>query len=212
MVRKARSRSSDLRTYGFPDVLPLFPGLQLKTLWLGDPYHGEWAAEDGWGHDATYAAVEALIKSKGFKELIYVVENDRFLRPVHFTRTSVGPPPVETEDISERQPQPSTWDAMMKARDGADSGACVELYRILDDGKRRLPLKTEFESIQEASAESDGQIEVRVRRGTDADYLQDGQQNEWAQPLSELFNQYSWEEIQAKGLYVDAEDDPTAHL
>ncbi|KAL8850280.1 MAG: hypothetical protein Q9221_004790 [Calogaya cf. arnoldii] len=200
------------RTYGFQDVLPLFPGLQLTTLWLGDPYHGEWAAEDGWGHDAAYWIVEALIKSKGFKELIYVVESDQFMKPVHFTRTLAGPPRVETQEISERHPQPSIWDAMMKERDGADSGARVELYRLLDNGKRRVPLRTEFETVQEASAEKDGQIEVRVRRGKDADYVQNGEHGELAQPLSELFKQYRWQEILDKKLYVDPEDDPTAHL
>lgn len=70
---------------------------------------------------------------------------------------------------------------MVKERDGAHCGACVELYRLLDDGKRRIPLGTEFKSVQEPSAETGGQIEVRVRRRKDANYIQDGEQQELAQ-------------------------------
>ncbi|KAL8991445.1 MAG: hypothetical protein Q9169_007869 [Polycauliona sp. 2 TL-2023] len=100
----------------------------------------------------------------------------------------------------------------MKERDGADSGACVELYRLLDNGKRRIPLRSEFESVQETSTGTHGQIEVRVTRGKDAVYVQDGQQSKWGKGLSDLFKRYSWKEIQDQGLHIDGEDDPTAHL
>ncbi|KAL8855703.1 MAG: hypothetical protein Q9178_007669 [Gyalolechia marmorata] len=192
-------------TYSFEEVLPLFPGLQLSTLWVGDPFHGKWSSEDGWGHNATYSTVDELIKSQGFKELIYVVENDRFLKPVRFQ----GP---GTQEAESRHPQPSTWDAMIKERDG--SSASVEMYRLLEDGSHRIPLRTEFERVQEATGMGDeGQIEVRIKRGTNADHVQKGELlNQWAKGLHELFNELSWEEIKEKGLYVEAEDVPTAHL
>ncbi|KAL8905046.1 MAG: hypothetical protein Q9171_006824 [Xanthocarpia ochracea] len=195
-------------TYSFEQVLPLFPGLQLSTLWVGDPFHGKWSSEDGWGHNATYSTVDELIKSQGFKELIFVVENDRFLKPVRFDSHATS----GTQGAESRHPQPSTWDAMIKERDGPS--ASVEMYRLLDDGSHRIPLRTEFETVQEATGKGDeGQIEVRIKRGTNADHVQKGELvNEWAKGLYDLFKELSWEEIKEKELYVEAEDDPTAHL
>ncbi|KAL8703705.1 MAG: hypothetical protein Q9201_003106 [Fulgogasparrea decipioides] len=204
-------------TYSFSDVLPLFPGMQLSTLCLGDPFHGQWAQEDGWGHDAAYNAVETFIKSQGFKELIYIVEHDRFMKPVSFTSfqaATATQPQVETTKTTDRHPQPSTWDSLIKERDGADSGASVPMYRLLDGGQRRLPLKVEFETVQEPSEENaDGQIEIRIRRGSGSHYAQQGELfNQFAQPLSDLFKELTWNEILEKDLYLDGEDDPTAHL
>ncbi|KAL8643810.1 MAG: hypothetical protein Q9226_008107 [Calogaya cf. arnoldii] len=111
-----------------------------------------------------------------------------------------------------RHPQPSTWEAMIKERDGPS--ASVEMYRLLEDGSHRIPLRTEFETIQDATGKGDeGQIEVRIKRGTNADHVQEGELvNEWAKGLHDLFKELSWEEIKEKELYVEAEDDPTAHL
>ena len=202
-------------THYFEQVLPLFPGLQLSTLWVGDPFHGKWSLEDGWGHNATYRTVDDLIKSQGFKELIYVIENDRFLKPVRFetwSATNTTDSTSGTQEAEPRHPQPSTWDAMIKERDGPS--ASVEMYRLLEDGSHRIPLRTEFETVQEATGNGDeGQIEVRIKRGTNADHVQKGELvNEWAKGLHDLFKEVSWEEIKEKGLYVEAEDDPTAHL
>ncbi|KAL9580589.1 MAG: hypothetical protein Q9203_006240 [Teloschistes exilis] len=52
--------------FSFQDVLPLFPGLQLSTLRVIDPFHGNGIMEDGWGHDATHYCVKTFIKSQGF--------------------------------------------------------------------------------------------------------------------------------------------------
>ncbi|KAL8761074.1 MAG: hypothetical protein Q9184_002780 [Pyrenodesmia sp. 2 TL-2023] len=204
-------------TYNFEHVLPLFPGLQLSTLWLGDPFHGKWSAEDGWGHNAAYSAVDELIKSQGFKELTYVVENDRFLMPVRFeshdswSATNTTDSTSGTHEPEPRHPQPSTWDSMMKERDGPS--ASVKMYRLLD-GNRRIPLETEFETIKEAIGKGDeGQIEVSIKRGTNADHVQKGEPvNEWAEGLLDLFKDLSWKEIKEKELYVEAEACPTAHL
>lgn len=205
-------------TYNFEHVLPLFPGLQLSTLWVGDPFHGKWSMEDGWGHNAAYSAVDELIKSQGFKELIYVVENDRFLKPVRFqshgswSTTNTTNSMSGTHEPKSRHPQPSTWDAAIKERDGPS--ASVEMYRLLEDGNHRIPLRSEFETIQEATGKGDeGQIEVRIKRGTDADHVQKGELvSEWAKGLHDLFKKLSWKEIKEKELYVEAEDCPTAHL
>lgn len=56
---------------------------------------------------------------------------------------------------------------MIKERD--DPSASVEMYRLLEDGSHRIPLRTEFETVQEATGKGDdGQIEVRIKRGTNA--------------------------------------------
>lgn len=76
---------------------------------------------------------------------------------------------------------------------GVHSDGCSELYRPLDDGKLRLPSGREFESIQEASAEADGHIEIRVRRRQrrqHGSYVQE--REELAQPLSV---QYAWSTV-----------------
>lgn len=206
--------ASGYLTYFFDYVLLLFPGLQLAEFEVKDPYHGAGVDEDGWGHNATYATIENLIQSQGFKELIYTVEHDRFLRPVSFTSYSAAPgSPPETETTG-RDPQPSTWDAMIKAKDGADSGAAVTMYRLLDDSKSRVPLKTAFETVQpETEEKAGGQIEIRIKRGQDVDYVQKGEAaDRWGQRLVDMFKDVTWKEILEKNLYVDAENDPTAHL
>ncbi|KAL8904479.1 MAG: hypothetical protein Q9207_003243 [Kuettlingeria erythrocarpa] len=205
-------------TYAFNDILPLFPGLQLSTLWVGDPFHGKWSTEDGWGHNASYSAIDDFIKCQGFKELVYVVENDRFLKRVRFENSNSWSVTNATDSTSGtwepniRYPQPSTWDAMMKERDGTT--ASVEMCRLLDDGNRRVPLDTEFETIQHATGNGDeGQIEVRIKRGTNADHAQKGGLvREWDHGLRDLFKEFTWKEIKEKELYVEAEDCPTAHL
>ncbi|KAL8787129.1 MAG: hypothetical protein Q9195_007911 [Heterodermia aff. obscurata] len=201
-------------TFSFNYVLLLFPGLQLATFEVTDPYHGDGVGEDGWGHNATYTTVESLIQSQGYKELIYTVAHDRFMKPVSFTSYGVGSPP-QTETTG-REPQPSTWDAMIKAKDGAESGAAVTMFRLLHDSNRRIPLKTAFETVQTETEEvADGQIEIRVKRGQGVDYMQKGADadvDEWGQRLLDMFKDSTWKEILEEDLYVDAEDDPTAHL
>ncbi|KAL8653937.1 MAG: hypothetical protein Q9210_001809 [Variospora velana] len=206
-------------TYLFDRVLSLFPGLQLSRLWVGDPYHGVGVDEDPWGHDLAYAMVEMLSRGDAWRELVYVVEHDRFMKSC----------PLESIDFakwSRRDPQPSTWDAMIKERDGVDSGAGVEMCRLFDGGKRRVPLTKEFETVQrledgfgampddgQIDMSADGQIEITVRRGRNADVVEKGVTKcEKTEGLRALFKEIGWKGIQARGLYLDGEDDPTAHL
>ncbi|KAL8686248.1 MAG: hypothetical protein Q9218_007241 [Villophora microphyllina] len=205
-------------TYTFQNVLPLFPGLQLSTLRVRDPYHTAWGSEDGWAHGKTHYAIADVIESQGFKELIYIVDNDRFLKSMDATRTHFLLPARSKRD---RDPQPSTWDAVVKKRDGADSGVNVTLYRLLDEGKRRVELKTDFETIQDfdrtinpyETPPDPGQIEIRIQRGRGTEYAQEGEQfNRLVQPLSDLFKELTWKEIKEKGLNLDGEDDPCGYL
>ncbi|KAL8974226.1 MAG: hypothetical protein Q9197_001539 [Variospora fuerteventurae] len=201
-------------TYLFDRVLSLFPGLQLSRLWVGDPYA---VALEPWGHDVAYAMVEMLSRGDAWRELVYVVEHDRFMKSCPLTSIDLATN-VRTVEWSPRDPQPSTWDAMIKARDGVDSGAGVEMCRLFDGGKRRVPLTTEFETVQRleegfVTMPDDGQIEITVRRGRNADVVEKGVTDcEKTEGLRALFKEIGWKGIQAKGLYLDGEDDPTAHL
>lgn len=204
------SKQASWITYPFETILPLFPGLQLSTFRFWDPFHGEGVDEDGWGHDATYITVEHFIKSQGFRELTYIVAHDQFMYQVEFWTSGNG---KDETKISERHPQPSTWDAMMKARDGADSGASVTMYRVLDNGNQRIALETEFETVHpDSNSHGEGHIEIIIKRGRDADHVQRGEHSSNSREVSGLFEQFTWKQILEKGLYVDPEDDPTSCL
>ena len=204
----------DLTAYGFCCVLSLFPGLKLSTLEVKDTYHQPGTRCDRWGHDASYNDVEELIESDGFRELIYVSTSDRFLKyeeGLSYFALSPGREPY-------RDPQPSSWDMMIKRRDGAESGAEARIYRITKEGP--VELKVEFETERSfdwgQSAAFDEPIEVHIKRGEGVDYTQAGKRiidPEWELPLIDLFKRFTWDEIKQQGLYYEVEDsNPCAWL
>lgn len=207
-------------TCSFHHVLPLFPGLQLSTLWVGDCFHVRGVGGDIWSYDVAYYIVDDFIESQGFRELIYVVDHDRFLKPVD--NPDRGPASdSESEhwqtDTGGRDAQPSTWNTKIQERDGADCGASVTMFRVVDGNRRTAQ---EFETIQEASDDDQpchrydtGQIEIRIKRGKGADYVQKGEQgNKEANPLLKLFKEMTWKEIKEKDPYLDGENNPLSHL
>ena len=191
------------RTYNFDSVLPLFPGLQLSTFRVRDSYHHPGTLCTYFGHEKSYSDVEELIENDGFRNFIYVSIDDRFLK-VYFD-------PKAT--LNTRHPQPSTWNKLLKKRDGESSGAGVEIIRLTKDGP--INVKDEFETVQRSTRKVRGDpIEVRVTRGKTADFAQSGKcVRDWNRGQYDLFRKHSWEEI--KELEMDAEvfdDDPAAHL
>ncbi len=68
----------------------------------------------------------------------------------------------------------------------------------------------------EARDDESPSIEVRVRRGNGAEYVQDQRpvtEYEFSRKLHEMFEKLGWKEIKARGLFIPgAEDDPCAHL
>ena len=210
-------------THLFPSLLPLFPGLRLDTLIIEDAFHGEDAAEDGWGHNATYDGLQDMVKEgKGWKELILRSPSDVWLEPVVFqSRAADGTVTPETHG---RSKQPAAWDTMIKERDGPESGATVEMWSCKADG---LWEKVEgaYNAEVEGEAEQDDAdgvgpaqpwIEVRIRRGKEAEYAQDGRVAHESAPsrkLREMLEKLGWKEIKARGLFLPgAEEDPSAHL
>ncbi len=81
--------------------------------------------------------VEDLVKSDGFKELIYTSTSHCFMRPKDF-EPFLGEYTPQQEKALYRDPQPSTWDQMIKKRDGLDSGGGVGMFRHTKDGRVRL--------------------------------------------------------------------------
>ena len=198
----------DINSYPFYDVLLLFPGLKLSTLEVRDTYHEPGTYCDTWGQAASYHDVEALIKCDGFRELIYVSSSDRFLK--------FDPEEDQFSDaeIGRRDPQPSTWDRMIKARDGTESGAEARIYRVTKKGP--VELKTEFETVKDFHSGQipafDEPIEVHVKRGKGVNYTQTGkwalppEEAEERLPLKTLFNRLTWEEVKRQGLYYEVDD------
>lgn len=121
-----------------------------------DAYHGEGVDEDGWGHNATYEDLEEIIKNgAGWKELIFRSASNRWFEPVVFQTAADGT--VTTEETTRRSAQPGAWDTMIKERDGEQSGARVEMWTSEEGGDDESP-----------------SVEVRVRRGKGAEYVQGG--------------------------------------
>ena len=213
-------------TYAFYQLLPVFKGLNLDKFELDDPYHGPSVIEDGWGHDTTYSGINSLVReSKGWKELICRSCTDKWLNPVTFITTSSS---GSEEETSRRDPQPETWDRMMRERDGLESGASVEMWVRDERGGAKHWEKVsgvyEPKGMITSESRDDGYdetpgfaIEVRIRRGDSVDCMQDGEKNlsRYTEPLKRfytLFEETKWEEIKRTVWNEGAESDPTACL
>jgi len=224
------SDSSSYTTYDLQDLLPLFPELALEELEVEDSYHGPDVMEDGWGHNATYQDLGAMIKkSKAWKELVYHVQSDRWLEEVVF-KTS-GPGQESKDVVHGRDPQPETWDKMIKERDGEESGAVVEMWcKKAGNGNdwKKIVSDYRLEKVEEHEGEADYDednmgtrpaIKIRVRRGDRVEYKQDGENHvngsygKHLQVLYKTFEERPWVEIKEEELFMKgAEADPTAHL
>ena len=172
-------------TYGLCFVLMLFPGLKLSTLEVREFCHEPGRISARWDPVASYGCVERLLECDGFKKLIYVSTNDRFLKIGQAKRHS-----VTSNSGFGPDPQPGAWSKMIQARDGAESGAEARLYRLTKKGSAES--KVEFETPEgfgrgetapfylpafyvRAPHESvEVQVEVHVMRGRGIDYTQTG--------------------------------------
>ena len=200
-------------TFDFSSVMLLFPGLQLHTLTLHDPYHGKDVGEDGWGHNASYNEVDNLIKNgRGWKNLVFKSENDHVMEVVRFT--SVDRAGNRSEEVHGRDKQPGTWDRLIKERDGEGEGegAKVEMWVCQEGGKREKVDGEVGYKVRGEGGEDVG-IEIRVRRGKGADCVQDGKGRcEYDEKLLEIFRRMNWRDIRENKLLLDGEEDPCSHL
>ena len=101
-------------TYYFSNALTLLPGLHLDQLVVEDSFHA-FGLVDGWRDVVTYLDIENLLKSDGWKELVYITPNTDFIASGYDHRRK-------------RLAQPGTWDGLLKEKDGKQSGAQVEMW------------------------------------------------------------------------------------
>ncbi|KAL8788339.1 MAG: hypothetical protein Q9213_001736 [Squamulea squamosa] len=177
------------------DILPLFPSLQLSTLTVYDPFYGYTYKREDYAYpsNAAHLTVDWLVGSQGWKELIFVAPRHRLLQ--YFST-----PPVA---------QPSTWDAIIKQKDGVHSGACVQMFQ-LDKDQRRVPVSfgPHYTCGRIFSSEQwQDTIEIRITRGQDARYVAENDSGRTF--ISGLFECWSWRDIQEDGMLLDGEDDIT---
>ncbi|CAD6581401.1 MAG: hypothetical protein ASARMPRED_000602 [Alectoria sarmentosa] len=250
-------------THLFPSLLPLFPGLHLDTLEVIDAFHGKGVDEDGWGHEATYYHLEAMIKKgKGWKELVFKSVSDRWLKAPTYEIYGVHGTGATTK-TNGLCAQPRVWDRVIKERDGEDSGARVEMWSCGEEGvwekvegdyNAEVEDETEQDELEdeaqgdstedetdqddteddsepdspdeyegpllsmgrEGDDDSRPSIEVRVRRGEGAQYVQDRRsidESDSSRKLREMFEKLGWKEIKARGLFIPrAENRPCSHL
>lgn len=178
--------------FDIDDLLPLFPGLQLSTLTIYDPNYGHQGAIDC--PETAYHALGAFVHSQGWKELIYFVPRDWPLRSA-YRRFQL--------------PQPSTWDALIKQRDGIHSGAGVQIFGV-DTAKRRTPISFTSPTSEQETSDGDEryeQVEVRLTRGRDVKYVQES--GKCNSTIEYLFKKYTWENMPRAMMYVDGAKDPT---
>ena len=103
---------------------------------------------DGWGAETSYIDVGALVSTDGWQNLVNVSVNDLFLRT--------------PRDAA----QPSSWNRVIKEREGIGSGAGIRIFRLT--GTEAVELKTEFETPTDGIVNSDepqihnGNLEVRA--------------------------------------------------
>lgn len=173
--------------YFFHNALSLLPGLNLKQLIIEDSFHG-FGLGDPWRDVVTYFDIESLIKCDAWKELIYITPNTDFIASGYDHRRK-------------RVAQPEGWDALIKERDGEDSGAVVQMWitpqsSMVDNesGAKPRPWSAKpghevIENWRIAGPDQDlkGEVRIIARRGQRATYAQTG-----------LSEKKTWKELKNK--------------
>ncbi|MCJ1476637.1 hypothetical protein MMC13_005305 [Lambiella insularis] len=170
-----RSRFSK---YNFTEALKMFPGLQIDTLTVEDPYHERYHGRelDSLCSDmGTYDLLTDLIHSDGWRELRFVSRTTEFLQwpsceRWHVWGTTTGH--VErTFKERKRQFQPEGWIRKIEERDGMVSGAGAKLYKAkeacIKDGAEEQTTREEWEANDpiDGKPESDGEGEEASHDG-----------------------------------------------
>lgn len=112
----ASGRPDYYPTYHAAHAFELLPGLCLDTLVIEDCWHG-FGMGDGWRDVTTYFDFEALLHSDAWKELTYITVCTDFIASGYDHRRK-------------RVAQPENWDALIKERDGEESGAEVQMMIV----------------------------------------------------------------------------------
>jgi hypothetical protein len=175
----AYGRAEYYPTYYAANALTLLPGLCLDTFVVEDCWHG-FGMGDGWRDITTYFDIETLIKSSAWKELTYITPCTDFLASGYDHRRK-------------RVAQPENWDALVKERDGDESGAEVQMLIVpynqeyatgdqkTEDGRRMQPWTAKpghevIDNFRVAAPDQNlkGEVRIIARRGRRAKAVQLG--------------------------------------
>ncbi|KAF2707014.1 hypothetical protein K504DRAFT_384198 [Pleomassaria siparia CBS 279.74] len=180
----------------FHNALSLLPGLHLERLVLEDSFHG-FGLTDGWRDVVTYFDIEALLESDAWKELFYITPNTDFIASGYDHRRK-------------RVAQPENWDALLKERDGEDSGAEVQMFispepntsNAVQENTARLPWSAKpghevIENWRIAGPEQNmkGEVTIVARRGKRSSFVQTG-----------LSERMTWKELKESEGVLKRED------
>ena len=88
------------------------------------------------------------------------------MKPVTFEQVFDGKP--NRKEVKGRDPQPATWDQMIRERDGAESGACVEMWGR-EDGEEKpwVQVSGDYEPQADEKVEGDDPESHMARRRFD---------------------------------------------
>ncbi|KAL1968329.1 hypothetical protein VTN77DRAFT_1858 [Rasamsonia byssochlamydoides] len=192
-------------TFYLHEVLPILSNLRLDLLVVEDCYH-----DPGVNHDiadvATCFEIHGLINTNGWKELHFVSPTTEFI----VSRTCY--------DLCDQHHvrQLQGWDALLKARDGQDSGASVKMYVAKQPGVQgataRPETREEFNVVSLISNLPDGsdtrEVLVVAKRGDKADFAVDRSNSR----LRRALGKRTWQKVREKGLYINPESDPCSYL
>lgn len=170
--------------YNFCNALSLLPGLHLEQLIVEDCFHGL-GLVDTWRDVVTYFDIESLIECDAWKELVYITPNTDFLASGYDHRRK-------------RVAQPGNWDALLKTKDGEESGAQVQMWITPSDGGSSTDpprpwaaqpgnMVIEDTSLADPDQGLQGEVRIVARRGRRASYIQTG-----------LSQNKTWKELKAK--------------
>ncbi|KAL8662430.1 MAG: hypothetical protein Q9202_004751 [Teloschistes flavicans] len=116
--------------------------LFLSLLEVRDTYNVPGTDHNGFGCEAACSEVENLIKADGFKGLRSISNDDCFMMPKESEVSSY----INDKSIERRlrDPQPNTWDKLIKERDGKELVTKAEMFRYWGDELVQLTEEFEF--------------------------------------------------------------------
>lgn len=179
-----------------PTVFSIFPGLQLSTLTVWNTCHGPTNTHHSDCVLIMMENIRYLIEGDGFQELTYL---------------STGVHLGLVNGILHRTPwdNRARWECLVKARDGPDSGAKVDIFPVTKSSACKIENGTEtIRACQECDGHEKNyeldEIEIRVKRGKGANYVHPGwcMSNGDDSEVREVFQDMNWNEINKQGLTV----------
>jgi len=118
---------------------------------------------------------------------------------------------AQVNEIVRRTPwnNRARWECLVKARDGSESGAKVEIFPVTDNSASKLNNANgstrDYQDCDEYGKNYElDEIEIRVKRGKKAKYAHSGScmRNGDRDHIREVFREMHWNEIKKQGLTV----------